>query len=132
MSPDVVKKKLVAMTTYLQDLHRHDGIPFNVFMERHYEIERILELLIMTASDIVLHMLASRGEAAPGSYRAAFMRAGEMNIIKPEIGKRPALSAGLRNILVHEYAEIDYAVLHQSIPAALRDFSSFIEELSQQ
>ncbi len=66
MSPEVVRKKLVAMTTYLQDLRRHDGITFNVFMERHYEIERILELLIMTASDIVLHLLAARGEAAPG------------------------------------------------------------------
>lgn len=61
MSPEVVKKKLVAMTGYLQDLGRYQGVPFEKFMERHYEIERILELLIMCANDIVIHLIAVRG-----------------------------------------------------------------------
>ena len=42
-----------------------------------------------------------------------------------------SLSAGLRNILVHEYEEIDYSVLHNSIPAALRDFTRLIAELAK-
>lgn len=131
MSPEVVKRKLGQMAAYLKDLKRHEGIPFEMFMERHYEIERILELLIMTASDIILHLISFRGEAAPASYRAAFLRAGELEIISTELSKRLALSAGLRNILVHEYEEIDYVILHQSISAAFVDFSKFIEELSQ-
>lgn len=32
---------------------------------RQHEIERILELLVMTASDIVLHLISLRGESAP-------------------------------------------------------------------
>jgi uncharacterized protein YutE (UPF0331/DUF86 family) len=47
------------------------------------------------------------------------------------LSKRLALSAGLRNILVHEYEEIDYSILHDSIPAAIADFSKFLDELSQ-
>jgi uncharacterized protein YutE (UPF0331/DUF86 family) len=132
LSPEVVKKKLSAIASYLEDLRRHEGITFDRFMERHYEIERILELLIMNASDVVLHLISTRGEPAPASYRTAFLRAGELGIISKELSKKLSLSAGLRNILVHEYEEIDYRILHESIPAALRDLSAFVEELSRQ
>lgn len=50
------------MATYLNDLMPHKDISYDDFMRRHYEIERLLELLIMTASDIVLHMISARGE----------------------------------------------------------------------
>jgi len=129
MSPDVVRRKLSAVANYLKDLRRHEGITFEAFMERHYEVERILELLIINASDIIMHLLSSRGEAPPVSYRAAFLRAGEVGIISTELSKNLSMSAGLRNILVHEYEAIDYSVLHNSIPAALRDFTRLIAEL---
>ena len=131
MSPDVVRRKLSAIANYLQDLRRHEGITFDALMERHYEVERILELLIMNASDIIVHLLSSRGEAPPASYRAAFLRAGEVGIISTELSKNLSLSAGLRNILVHEYEEIDYSLLHNSIPVALRDFTRLIAELAK-
>lgn len=131
MSPDVLEKKLAAMTAYLNDLIPHRDISFDDFMRRHYEIERILELLIMTASDIVLHMIAAKGEPPPASYRASFLRAGELGIITSELSKSLAIGAGLRNILVHEYAEIDYGLLYKSIPIAIRDFSAFIKEFSK-
>ena len=99
-------------------------------MEKHYEIERLLELLVMTASDIVFHLISAKGEPAPTSYKAAFLRAGEMGIISEDLSRSLALSAGLRNILVHEYEEIDYSLVHKSIPVAIRDFTIFIRELS--
>jgi len=131
MSPEVLHKKLSALSGYLTDLRRHEGISFDRFMERHYEIERILELLIMTASDIVFHLLVSAGEPPPVSYRAAFLRAGELGIISSGLSERLALSAGMRNILAHEYEEIDYQAVNASIPAAIRDYSLFIDELSR-
>lgn len=130
MSPDVVNKKLVSMTTYLNDLLPHKDISFDEFMQRHYEIERLLELLVMTASDIIFHLISVKGEPMPTSYKAAFLRAGEMGIIGEELSKNLALGAGLRNILVHEYEEIDYSLVHKSIHTAIRDFTAFIKELS--
>ena len=130
MSPDVIVKKLVSMTTYLNDLLPHKDISFDEFMKKHYEIERLLELLVMTASDIVFHLISTKGESIPASYKAAFLRAGELGLISSGLGKSLALGAGLRNILVHEYEEIDYNLVHQSIPTATRDFANFIKELS--
>ena len=130
MSPEVVKKKLESITLYLNDLLPNKKISFNEFMQKHYEIERILELLIMTASDIVFHIITDKGEPVPASYKAAFLRAGELGIIGKKLSKNLALSAGLRNILVHEYEEIDYKIVHKSIPSAIKDFTSLIKELS--
>jgi len=81
MSPDVINKKLTAMTAYLNDLLPYKKISFDKFMEKHYEIERLLELLVMTASDILFHLISARGEKTPASYKAAFLKAGEMGII---------------------------------------------------
>lgn len=130
MSPEVVKKKLESIARYLNDLIQYKKITFNEFMHKHYEIERILELLVMTASDIVFHLITDKGEPAPASYKAAFLRAGELKIISKKLSKNLALSAGLRNILVHEYEEIDYVIVHKSIPSAVRDFTSFVKKLS--
>ncbi len=130
MSPDVVNKKLILMTTYLNDLLLHKDITFDKFMERHYEIERMLELLIITASDIVFHLIGAKGEPMQCSYRSAFLRAGEIGLISKELSKNLALGAGLRNILAHEYEDIDYHILHKSIPTAIKDFTAFIKEIS--
>ena len=130
MSPEVVNRKLAFITTYLKDIKPYEAISFEEFMRKHYEIERLLELLLISASDIIFHLILARGEPASTSYRAAFLRAGEMGIISSELSKNLALGAGLRNILVHEYAEIDYGLLHKSIPAAIRDFTAFVKELS--
>lgn len=131
MSPEVLNKKLAALSKYLEDLKHFGNVSFDAFMERHYEIERILELLVMTASDIVFHLLSAADEPPPTTYRAAFLRAGERGIIGRELSKNLALSAGLRNILAHEYEEIDYRVLHSAIPVAIRDITALIEELSR-
>jgi uncharacterized protein YutE (UPF0331/DUF86 family) len=130
MSPEVVKKKLILLTTYLNDLIPYRKITFDEFMQEHYAIERILELLVMTACDITFHLVTAKGEPAPASYRAAFLRAGELGVISKKLSKNLALSAGLRNILTHEYEEIDYKIVHKSIPVAIRDFTKFIKELS--
>lgn len=130
MSPEVVKKKLESIANYLNDLLPYKKIPFDEFMKKHYEIERILELLVMTASDIVFHLISDKGEPAPSSYKAAFLRAGELRIISKKLSKSLALSAGLRNILVHEYEAIDYKIVHKSVPSAVKDFTAFIKELS--
>jgi len=129
MSPEVLSKKLVSMSKYLNDLLPYRDITFEIFMEKHYEIERILELLIMTASDIIFHLLSAQGEPAPTSYRTAFLRAGEILIISKDLSQSLALIAGLRNILVHEYEEIDYNILFKSIPTAIKDYSLFMDEI---
>ncbi|MDY0041833.1 MAG: DUF86 domain-containing protein [Desulforhabdus sp.] len=120
------------MEKYVEDLRPYDAVEFPDFMAEHYKIERLIELLIMTAADISFHLLSMRGEAAPGSYRAAFLRLGELNILDQQLSKNLALGAGLRNILVHEYEAIDYRLLGKSIPQVIKDVEAFMGSVSKQ
>lgn len=132
MSPEVIVRKLTLLNKYLDDLKPYEGIRFSDFMADHYKIERLIELLVMTAADVSFHLLSMRGEAAPGSYRAAFLRLGELNVLDRRLSNNLALGAGLRNILVHEYEVIDYKLLCESIPQVTKDIKSFIELVGSQ
>ncbi len=132
MSPEVIARKLSKMSQYLKDLAPYRNVAYKYYMSDHYKLERLIELLIMTASDIVYHLLSMRGEAPPGSYRAAFLRAGEMGILSEGLSANLSLGAGLRNILVHEYEEIDHELLYRSIPQIIDDLTGFVEEVTNQ
>jgi uncharacterized protein YutE (UPF0331/DUF86 family) len=128
VSPEVVSRKLSRMSQYVAELMPYRDCAYESFLSEHYKIERLIELLVMAASDIVVHLLDREGEPAPVSYRAAFLRAGEKQLLSAEISRSLALGAGLRNILVHEYEEIDYRLLHRSLPRILDDMAAFIEQ----
>lgn len=72
MSPEVVKRKLELLIKYLEDLKKFKVISYEEFMENHYTVERILELLVITSSDLIFHLLAKKKEPIPSSYSVAF------------------------------------------------------------
>jgi uncharacterized protein YutE (UPF0331/DUF86 family) len=111
----------------MEDLLPYKEVSYDAFLSDHYKVERLIELLIMAASDIAFHLLSQQKEPPPASYRSAFIRLGELGIVDPETSQNLALGAGLRNILVHEYEEIDYKLLHKSIPTIIRDVRQFMK-----
>ena len=126
MSPEVVHRKISKMIKYLDDLLPYKESSFDQFVVDHYKVERLIELLVMTASDIAFHLLSKQSEPPPSSYRAGFQRLGELKILDPKITEQMALGAGLRNILAHDYEDIDYNLLHESIPAIIHDIRQFM------
>lgn len=126
MSPEVKKRKLQKLIQYLNDLKKHENSSFDQFMEHHYEVERILQLLIESSSDLIFHEL-SKHNLTPDSYREAFILAGKKGILPEKLANSLALATGMRNILVHEYETIDYELVHQSVKTAVRDFAEFLK-----
>ena len=125
MSPEVVRRKISKMLVYIEDLARHETIDFESYRGRHYEVERLLELLHETASDIVLHLL-KKDHGVVDSSRAGFEKAAEAGLLPREMAAELALAGGMRNILVHEYDEIDHRIVHLAIPGALRLYRAFL------
>lgn len=130
MPPEVLIRKLALLRRTLQDLAAFERSTQPEIEAQHYAVERIFELLVGIASDILFHVLAERG-LTPGSYREAFQLAAEQGLLPVELAGRLQQAAGMRNILVHMYERIDYAILHQSIGPALRDFARFIAAAEQ-
>ena len=107
MTLEVLNRKKESLIKYLDDLKKYEEHSYQQFLEDHYSVERILELIIMVSSDVVFHLISEKGKDIPSSYRSAFLKAGELSIISNDLSERLALAAGMRNILVHDYLGID-------------------------
>lgn len=130
MAPDVLLRKLLYLRQLLTDLAPYENATFAEVEAEHYKLERLLELLVATATDILFHKLAEL-DVAPDSYREAFRLAGEHGLLPADLATRLQNAASMRNVLVHLYEEIDYQILHDSIKPALQDFTQFTTTLAQ-
>lgn len=126
MTREVLARKLAALERYLNDLARHGGTSPERLRDDPYRVERLLELVVQVAADIVTHELVER-DVTPESYRDAFRQAARARLLPEDLADRLADAAGLRNVLVHLYDEIDYEIVAASVDEALRDFGAFLE-----
>lgn len=77
--------------------------------------ERCAEVASQSAIDLASHLVASRGLRAPLSYADAFVILAEDGVLPKDLAEELMRIAGLRNLLVHEYLEVDHARLHSLI-----------------
>jgi uncharacterized protein YutE (UPF0331/DUF86 family) len=129
MTIAVLNRKKAFLINYLEDLQKFENVTFEEFMDNHYAIERLFELLVGVSCDIIFHLLNERGEETPTTYRTAFLRAGEIALLSNDLAQNLAKAAGMRNILVHGYDEIDFNQVYQSLRQAIKDFSLFLIEI---
>lgn len=126
MSPDVLARKLAKLRVFLSDLRPYEGVSVPAVEEDHYRVERLLQLLVEVATDILAHELARLG-VVPASYRDAARKAAEEGLLPEELGVSLERAAGLRNVLVHLYEDLDMEILAASVEPALKDFGEFLK-----
>lgn len=128
MAPEVVSRKLDFLRMTLADFRRFSGSSVEQVLAEHYQIERLFELLVTAAADLIQHLLAERRVAA-ASYSDAFARAGRLGILPADLGARLQDAARMRNVLVHLYEDIDYQRVRDSIDPLLADIGALIAAL---
>jgi len=131
MSSLIGENKLEQMTRYLEKFQKFENITYEEFEAgMNFSVERLLELLVINASDILLNLFARLKEDMPTTLKTTFLRAGELKILPEDLAQRLSDAAGMRNLLVHAYAKVDLKKIYDSIKPALRDFSQFAEVMS--
>lgn len=125
MGTEVLRRKLAYLRRLLRDLAVYEHASQAEVEAQHYAVERIIELLIGVASDLLFHLLSERS-LHPASYREAFKLAGDIGLLPPDLSMRLQQAAGMRNIIVHMYEELDYAIIHQSIALLMQDMAQFV------
>ena len=79
---------------------------------------------------LATHWLSDEGSAVPQSYRDVFLLMGERGFVSPDLARRLAAAAGLRNLVAHQYAVIDWLRIHEIASLHLDDLLQFCEELA--
>lgn len=78
-----------------------------------------LILAVEECIDLAEHLIADKDLGAPDSAGAEFDLLAHHAIIDIDLSRRMREAVGMRNLLVHEYAEADWGMVH----AAARDLS---------
>lgn len=90
-------------------------------------VERYLERIVTRAIDINRHLIAEfgQGNEITRSYEDTFLRLADLKVLSNELAQKIAPSAGLRNVLVHEYDEVDPKLVYESIGEAINQYGEY-------
>jgi uncharacterized protein YutE (UPF0331/DUF86 family) len=131
---DRVLLRLNFIRDNLQQLNRFATINLDDYLNNldiQLITERLLELIIQAAIDINKHIITQGlGLKFPEESRESFIKLWEANILTEDLAKKLSLSAGLRNILAHQYLEIDHTIVYASISKALIQYTRYIQQIT--
>jgi len=124
----LVLRKLAELEEYLGQIREYT----NITIERYSSdwkiqriIERTLQIMIETCADIAGHIISDRGYRIPKSYADTFKVLQEENILEKELFETMEKMAKFRNIVVHNYGNIDASIVVNILKRHLDDFLTY-------
>lgn len=127
---DILRRRIDALLGYLNLLEPFGAMDRTLFIagrDAHHLAERYLHLAIESALDIANHLIADAGFEAPDTYRDAFAILARHGVLDEELGVRLQAWAGMRNVLVHLYLDIDHGMTWDTIRNDLGDLRRLAE-----
>jgi uncharacterized protein YutE (UPF0331/DUF86 family) len=92
--------------------------------------ERNLEVAAQCVLAISHRLISLAGASRPRDYYESILRLGELGVLPPEFAEHLAPLAGFRNILVHEYLEVDWREVYRKLQQ-LDDLARFADGVRQ-
>lgn len=129
---EVVRDRLRALEGYLASLDTAAKSTRECFVtdaDLHDLAERRLHLAIECTIDAANQVIAAEGLRTAKTYRDAFLVLAEHGLIDGPLAQRLGGWAGLRNVLVHLYLDIDHGIVHDAISTDLSDLSAFADQV---
>jgi uncharacterized protein YutE (UPF0331/DUF86 family) len=135
LRPEFVERKLQLIAEELGLLTGFRDTTYDQLVNdaiRLAAVERMLERIVIRAIDVNEHLIAAlaTGEEARSTrltYRHTFLALADLGVYSRAFAQRIAASAALRNIMVHEYNDVDHRIVHGSIRAALEDYTAYVD-----
>jgi len=124
----ILRRRLDAMLRYLDLLRPFTKVERTQFVaepSQHDLAERYLHLATEAALDLANHIIADSGYEAPETYRSSFAVLGRHGVLDENLSLKLQRWAGFRNILVHDYLDVDHGLAHDAIRVDLVDLEQF-------
>jgi len=88
--------------------------------------ERQLQVAIQAVIDIGNHVISDMDLGAAKDYKDIFRILAKHKIVSTALSRRLAAMTGLRNVLVHDYLDVDLRIVYRILKKELADFETFI------
>lgn len=129
---DAVEIRLLRLEAVISELTRLAGTDPDLLRAKLSEmwgVERGLQLGAEILLDIGNHILVAEYGVSSQEYRDIFKRLAERKVISRSLAERLGGLAGFRNILVHDYLDLDAERVLENLRRAPKDFSELAREI---
>lgn len=92
-------------------------------------VERLMERIIGRLIDINYHLLKEQYGIIPTNYYDSFLALAKEHVVDEVLASSVAKSTGLRNILAHDYDEIDNGKVYDTIRIALSEVPQYLKAI---
>ena len=124
----IVLRKISDLETYYLQIKDFSEISAEEYLsdwKTQRIVERTLQMMIETCVDITNHIISDVGMRIPGTYADTFKVLYENKIIGQELFSVMEKMAKFRNIVVHQYKEVDSGIVILILKKHLSDFQQF-------
>ena len=122
--------KLEQILRKLNDISKSDREEFINSEALQDRAERNLQLAAQICIDIGNHIISDEGYRSPSGYSDIFQVLKEEKILDDKLSETMKKIAGFRNVLVHDYVEIDKDMVYSTLNN-IYDFKKFAEKISK-
>jgi len=124
-----IKRRIDRIAKALTRLEKITSLPLEKIIEDELEsmLEREVEIVIQGLLDIGEYIISCKGFEVPSSYRDIGIILWKNRVLDRESGEKLSRLAGLRNILVHIYSDIDYELLYNYARKLVDDARSMLQ-----
>ena len=113
----IKEKRNIGIKEFLADLDRQESILFNI------------QMAIQNCIDIAAHILSDENLGIAGSTNEMFYMLQENGFLDPDITEKMILTVGFRNLVVHEYGNVDLKQVLQIANEDIGDLEDFIRAI---
>ncbi|MGF1647884.1 MAG: DUF86 domain-containing protein [Kineosporiaceae bacterium] len=96
---------------------------------RRHVTERVLSAMVDLAVGVNSHVLATRGRV-PADAASTFTAMAGAGVLADRLAEDLVGSVGLRNAIVHEYADVNLGFVAAAVPMARRRYGEYVRQVA--
>ncbi len=134
VDPDVVRRLLRIVRDHLRILHDYRAMDRNEFLSeagRMLAVKHALQVMTQALIDLGLHVCAASGVNGLETYRETARELAKAGLLTAPLAEILEQMIGLRNLLVHGYADISEHRLLGFLDERIDDFASIADGLER-
>lgn len=129
----VIRRRLLAMRellTHLSTLGPVTDDDLRGDIGLRLQVSMAIAQLITLASEINAHVVRQETGTAPTDLRSGFTAMARHGWIDETLADGLRDAPGMRNVIIHEYVEVDLARVAAAVPATVARFSDYVREVA--
>ena len=129
-----IENKISSARKYSAILDRYKGFPKEKIrnnIDIRGAVERYLYLEAQAVIDLAEAVIAHNDFRKPSTMSDAFYILNEEKIIPVKLTEKLVRMVGFRNVLAHDYEDIDYDIVYKVLQEGLNDIEVFLSVISK-